>query len=99
EKLAGLVGQAPADEDVVGAGGKKLRRVEAAGAFQHARDIRLPQQALDQFGLGLIAGEGDLDERTVAPSSPAAATFVAAALRGTSAAAAGAALRFARGSM
>ena len=50
------------DEHVARAGGQEIGHVEAAGAARERRHARLQQQALEQLGLGLVAGRGDTHE-------------------------------------
>ena len=52
--------------DVARAGGEHVGDVEAARAAQHRRHALLEQQALDELGLGLVAGAGDAHEVALA---------------------------------
>ena len=49
------------DEDVARPGRQEVGNVEASGPALHARDPLLEQDALDQLGLGEVAGAGDAD--------------------------------------
>ena len=50
------------DEHVARPRGEELRHVEARGTADDRANVHSAQQALDELGLGLVGGGGDLDE-------------------------------------
>jgi hypothetical protein len=66
QHLAGGVGAARWDEHVAGPGGEEVGHVEPGRTLDQARHALLEQQALDELGLGLVAGAGRPHERSFA---------------------------------
>src|SRR5919106_24808 len=54
------------DEHVTRTGGKELRHIETRRASDDRGHVRIVQQALEELGLGLVVGVGDLDQVAVA---------------------------------